>query len=397
MTGVRTNQDRIRVLVVDDSVVMRRVISEILGEDDAIEVVGTAANGAIALGRAERLRPDVITLDVEMPEMDGLSALRQMRERGIESRVIMFSTLTAHGAAAALEALSLGASDCVTKPANAGSPEAARAALRGDLLPKIKQFVPKMGRIAGDSSGGAEGATGAATGVAGSRGVAPRGSDGNGVRAGLPGAGLSMGVPRLPTTRTPRLVAVGVSTGGPNALSVVVPELPAEFPLPVVIVQHMPPLFTRLLAERLQLRSQLEVREAQEGDEVRAGRVLIAPGDYHLRLVREGANVRVALDQGPMENSCRPAVDVMFRSARECYGGDVVAVVLTGMGQDGLAGAMQLHDSGAIVIAQDEATSVVWGMPGYVVKAGIAHQVLPIEQVSRKLMDCARTAWGRSI
>lgn len=343
---------RIRVLVVDDSVVIRRLVTQALSEDPEIEVVGVAANGRIALDRIPQLNPDVITLDIEMPEMDGLQTLRRLRAEYPKVRAIMFSTLTERGAAVTLEALSLGASDYVAKPANVGSLDVSVKRLRDELLPKIKQFFIRPAAAARPPQ-----------------------------RAAAPSpAGFR------PAARERRVVVIGCSTGGPNALSMIFPALPAALPVPIVLVQHMPPLFTRLLAERLEAQSKIQVREAQGGEELQAGVALVAPGDHHMVLQRKGARVVTDLNQEPPENSCRPAADVLFRSVAEIYGGDAVAVVLTGMGQDGLRGIELLKSQGAHVIAQDEASSVVWGMPGFVARAGLADEVTPIEQVAQRIL-----------
>jgi two-component system, chemotaxis family, protein-glutamate methylesterase/glutaminase len=344
--GVKTlsSNSRIRVLVVDDSVVIRRLITHALAEDPQMEVVGAASNGIIALQRIPQLQPDAITLDIEMPEMDGLETLRRVRKLYPNLPVIMFSTLTERGAAATLDALSLGASDYVAKAANAGSLEKSMASLRSELTPKIKQFF-HIG------------------GAAPPQPVAP-------VRAAAP----------LPPSPRPgaavvagkRIVAIGVSTGGPNALAEVMPMFPKNFGLPILIVQHMPPLFTRLLAERLDAISAIRVEEVTEGRSLEPGKALLATGGYHMRVRKKETGVIATLDEEPPENSCRPAVDVTFRSIAEVYGGATIAVILTGMGNDGLRGAKLLKEMGAYVIAQDEPSSVVWGMPGSVVKAGLA-------------------------
>lgn len=350
---------RIRVLVVDDSVVIRRLVSHALSEDPVFEVAGAAANGAIALAKIAQMNPDVVTLDVEMPEMDGLEALRRIRKDYPELCVIMFSTVTARGASATLDALALGANDYVTKAANVGSLGQSMETLRQELIPKIKQFflLPEQAPAAPAA-----------------------------VVSGAPApARLARAAPRAGPTRRPQVVVVGASTGGPTALSSVVPQLPPTFPLPVLIVQHMPPLFTRLLAERLQALTKLRVEEAVEGSLAEAGKILVAPGGYHLRLRRREGKYVAALDQGPPENSCRPSVDVLFRSVLDACDGAAIAVILTGMGQDGLLGAEALKAAGAYVIAQDEASSVVWGMPGAVVRAGLADAVVSLDQVAGQI------------
>ena len=347
--------NRIRVLVVDDSVVIRRLVTHALSEDPALEVVGAASNGVIALERIAQLTPDAITLDVEMPEMDGLALLRRIKDSPARPRVIMFSTLTERGAALTLEALALGADDYVAKAANVGSLDRSMASLRTELIPKIRQFF----LLAPDSQ-----------------------------PAPPPVAARTQPVslPAAHAAQRPRVLAIGVSTGGPTALNAIIPQLPADFPLPVLIVQHMPPLFTRFLAERLQAATELRVEEAAEGAPVERGKVLIAPGDYHMRVSHNGDGAVIKLDQSPPENSCRPAVDVLFRSVGEIYGGSAVSAVLTGMGQDGLRGAEVLRARGAYVIAQDEATSVVWGMPGAVVAAGLANCVVPLDAIVPEIL-----------
>jgi len=348
--------NRIRVLIVDDSVVIRRLVTHALEQEPTLEVVGFASNGSIALARIPQLNPDVITLDVEMPEMDGLEMLRELRKQYPLIRVVMFSTLTERGAAITLQALALGADDYVAKASNTGSLDRSMASLRAELIPKIKQFFLLPGSAP----------------PAQQPAVAP-------VRP-------SRKMPVLPIARGRKILAIGVSTGGPNALGELMPQFPNDFPLPILIVQHMPPLFTRLLAERLQASTTLNVEEAAEGSAVTAGKVFIAPGDYHMQVRNGGAETVIALDQSPPENSCRPAVDVLFRSVAEVYGGSVIAGILTGMGQDGLRGIEALKAKGAYVIAQDEASSVVWGMPGGVVAAGLADCVAPLGTIVPEIL-----------
>lgn len=340
----------IKVLVVDDSVVIRRIVSEALSGDPQIHVVGTASNGVIALQRIRQLNPDVVTLDVEMPEMDGIETLRHIRKDFPDIQVIMFSTLTERGASITIDALALGARDYLTKPSGSSSPELAFKMLKKDLLVKVKQFLPSV----------------------------------------VPDVPAKLDIPTFSQKKQykgPRqAVVIGVSTGGPNALSTILPEFPSGFHLPVLIVQHMPPIFTRLLAERLQSMTTLQVREARDEEPVNAGEILIAPGDHHLQVRKTAEGVVTELNQAPHENSCRPAVDVLFRSAAQVWGGAVVAVVMTGMGQDGLRGIESLSQQGAHVIAQDEQSSVVWGMPGYVARSGLADSVLPLTQVVPEIL-----------
>ena len=353
---------RINVLVVDDSVVIRRIVTSVLDGDPDISVVGTAANGRIALSKLQQVAPDAVTLDIEMPDMDGLQTLRELRKTHPRLPVIMFSTLTERGATATLDALQLGASDYVTKPSNVGSVPEAMAAVRAELIPKIKALVPaaRTGPVA---------------------------------RVAVPRPSSPVAAEAPPTSRVD-LLAIGSSTGGPDALTSLMPQLPANLPVPVVVVQHMPPVFTRLFAQRLDGKCPLQVKEAEDGDRVEPGRVLVAPGGRHVVLKRDRTGVRVVLDDGPPENFCRPAVDVMFRSAAEAYGQHVLAAVLTGMGSDGARGAEVLRRAGAEVVAQDEATSVVWGMPGAVASAGHAHRLLPLPRIASDISDVL--ARGRS-
>jgi two-component system chemotaxis response regulator CheB len=335
---------KLRALVVDDSVVIRRLVTHALGEDPEIEVVGSAPDGKVALARIPQLNPHVVTLDIEMPNMDGLATLRHIRKQFPDLVVIMFSTLTERGAAITMEALSLGAQDYVTKASNTGSLDRSLQNLRGDLIPKIKQFF-QFGKSAAESA-------------------------------------LSFNAPKI----TAQVVVIGVSTGGPTALANVIPKFPGNFPLPILIVQHMPPVFTRLLAERLQTQTKLRVIEAAEGTRIEGGVVLIAPGNYHMHIHRNGRQAVTKLDQAPPENSCRPAADVLFRSAAGAYGGAVIGVVLTGMGKDGLRGCEALKGQGAYVIAQDEASSVVWGMPGFVSKSGLADATVNLESIVPEIL-----------
>jgi two-component system, chemotaxis family, protein-glutamate methylesterase/glutaminase len=343
---------RIRVLVVDDSVVVRRMLRDVLAGDADIEVAGVAANGRIALAMAEQLNPDLITLDIEMPEMDGIEVLRQLKVRSSETPVIMFSTVTQRGAVATLDALALGARDYVTKPANIGSVSVGMQRIREELVPKIKALCGWT-RVPPATP---------ARPMNASRVLVP-------MRSAAPF----------------EIVVIGTSTGGPNALSDILPQLPADFPVPVAVVQHMPPTFTRFLAERLNASCQLQVMEAGADQKLEAGGIWIAPGDSHISVYSQGLTKRLRSHQGPLENSCRPAVDVLFRTTAAACGRNTLAVILTGMGQDGLRGVQELKSVGATVLAQDEATSVVWGMPGFVVQGGLADRVLPLSQMGHEI------------
>jgi len=347
---------KIRVLIVDDSTVIRRLLSDSLAADPQIEIAGTAAHGRIALAKIPQVNPDVVTLDMEMPEMDGIATLVEIRKIYPNLPIVMFSTLTERGATATLDALAKGANDYVTKPANVGSVNAAMQKVREELVPRLKALCPSLM-------------------PAPSIPIIPRTE-----RAA---SKSSQGKCRIDA------VVIGSSTGGPDALQAIIPNLPASFPVPIVVVQHMPPIFTRHLAERLNQLSALTVAEATHDDPIHAGGVWIAPGDFHLGFKRVGNEVRTQLDQGTPENSCRPAVDVMFRSAVSIYGGNLLAVVLTGMGQDGARGCEPIHAAGGQILVQDQATSVVWGMPGAVCRAGLATSVQPLSQIARVVCDSA--------
>lgn len=347
---------KVKVLVVDDSAVIRQVVTGELSADPDIEVVGTAPNGRIALSKLTQINPDLVILDVEMPELDGLATLAELRRTWPRLPVIMFSALTERGAAATLEALALGATDYFPKPT--GHIDESRQVIRERLIPAIRLLGAKP---------------------------APR------PPAPLAAAHLAAAPGPIREGRI-EVVAIGVSTGGPNALAEVFRLLPADFPVPLLIVQHMPPMFTRLLAERLSANSPMKVSEAKADEPLTPGRAWIAPGDYHLTVRRVGRSVRTVLDQAPQECSCRPAADPLFRSVAQAYEGRCLAVVMTGMGQDGLRGSEAIVAAGGSVLAQDEASSVVWGMPGAVVRAGLAEKVLPLSMISREIVRRVRAS-----
>jgi two-component system, chemotaxis family, protein-glutamate methylesterase/glutaminase len=339
-----------RILVVDDSVVIRKVLCEVLSKERDFEVVGVASDGKIALAKIGQLHPDLITLDVEMPVLNGLQTLAELRKLHPKLPVIMFSTLTERGAAATLDALSLGASDYVTKPSNT-SPQGAIDAIRAELVPKIKALAP---------------------------GSSPKFKP-------LPPQPRPVAHVKRPATAHIEIVTIGTSTGGPNALAEVLPQIPKEFPVPIVVVQHMPPLFTRLLAERLATRSSIAVVEGITGEILRPGKCWIAPGNFHMTVKKTGLSSRLELNQDPPENSCRPAVDVLFRSVATAFGSSALAIVMTGMGSDGVIGARHIREAGGEVLVQDEASAVVWGMPGLVYAAGQADAVYPLQQLGPEI------------
>ncbi len=348
----------VRVLVVDDSVVIRRLVSETLGRDPRVEVVGTASNGRLALARVDQLAPDAVTMDVEMPEMDGIEAVRALRRAGHRMPIIMFSTLTERGAAATLDALSAGATDYVAKPTGGLSVTDSLQRVAEELIPKLLALTGAMTRRSTAAAHPWPEPASPATRVA---------------------AGGALPVHPV------RLVVVGSSTGGPEALSRFVGGLTAPPPVPVLVVQHMPPVFTRQLAARLDRLGPATVVEAASGDPLVPGTIAIAPGDHHLVVRPRAGGLAAGLQDGPPVNFCRPSVDVLFASAVEAVGGEIVGVVMTGMGADGRTGAGQIVAAGGTVMVQDEATSVVWGMPGAVATAGFAHRVLPLGELAGAL------------
>jgi two-component system chemotaxis response regulator CheB len=353
----------IRILIVDDSAVIRGLLRSVVSSASGLEVVGTAADGVSALDAIRIQNPDLVLLDVEMPVKDGLATLREMRAKGFKMPVIMCSSLTQRGAKVTIEALACGASDYVAKPSGQANREAALRTLAQELIPKIQALTSHQQRSS----------------------VIP-------ISAPLLPPQAPPPPPAQASTGTPAVVAIGVSTGGPAALDVVLPALPAGFPLPILIVQHMPEVFTKLFAERLNSRCQLRVCESAEGEPVLPGTIYIARGNWHMEVraqARPGLPPTVHLNQDAPENHCRPAADVLFRSVAKVYGGAVLALVLTGMGSDGLIGCRLIRSQGGNVLAQDQATSTVWGMPGAVTQAGLAYKVLPLNAIAPEILRIA--------
>jgi len=345
---------KIRVLIVDDAVVIRKILSDVLSQESDIEVVGTAVNGALGLKKIEQLAPDLVLLDVEMPEMNGIETIRAIRKTWVSLPVIMFSTLTNAGASTTIEALLLGATDYATKPANVGSTTSVIQEIQTSLIPKIRNACRRTLPAAQPEH---------------------------------PSQPVRALKPQPLSNKRPEILVIGTSTGGPNALAEVLKDIPASFPVPVLVVQHMPPLFTHFLAERLNKTCPLEIHEAVDEAPLLPGHCWIARGDFHMDLKRTATSVLISLNQAAHENSCRPAVDVTFRAVARLYGGASLAVVLTGMGQDGLRGGRAIRSAGGRVFAQDRATSVVWGMPGAVVEAGIAEAGIPLSEVAAAILD----------
>ena len=361
----------LRVLVVDDTAVFRRVVSDAFASLPDVEVVGVATNGRAALAKIAELQPDLVSLDIEMPEMNGVQVLEALKLRSSKLGVLVLSALTLKGGELTMKALELGAFDFLTKPTG-GNPDQNRAFLRDELEPRVKAFarrceIQKLLK------------TGPAIPLA------PR-------PAALPVAAeppASKPFPR-PTQR-PELLLIGVSTGGPTALATVLSQLPASFPLPILIVQHMPPLFTASLATSLNAKCHLTVKEAKDGEVPQAGTVYIAPGGSHMKLLAEtGGSKRICITDDPPENNCRPAVDFLFRSVAHGFPGKAMAVILTGMGNDGTLGCRLLKRHGGTVIAQDEASCVVFGMPKEVIQAGVVDVVAPLERIAEEILKAVR-------
>ena len=475
----------VRVMLVDDSSIVRRLLSAALSAYPEIEVVGTAANGVIALQRLPQLNPEAIILDVEMPEMDGITTLGHIRERYPRLPVIMFSTLTERGASTTFDALAVGASDYVLKPSTQTG-ETLEGIVGSSLVPKLMALTrsrfglalqaamalttneaPDTGKInvpAGSLAAPPQKPSLAAPFTRSQAPFAPRGprtlspslarpslpnaplapsaptvaptavkiasqapAPNTGLTRSLPAGRPSQPSPGAPTkggagtnlitemmapaivARAPatllqtvhrpslagqaavrkpvQIIAIAASTGGPNALADVLPRLPGNLPVPIVIVQHMPPIFTRCLAERLAGRSELKVFESAGGERLKPGTVYIAPGNRHLELVRDAEGVSTVLSDGLPENSCRPSADVLFRSVVRAYGGGVLSIVLTGMGQDGLRGARDVQEAGGRVLVQSGPTCVIWGMPKAVEEAGLAEAVVPLPEMASAILQ----------
>ncbi len=368
----------IKVLIVDDSVVFQRILKKAISSESDMSVVGTAMNGADALEKIDRLKPDLLVLDVEMPKMDGLQTLDEIRRRKVDVGVIMFSTLTSRGADTTIKALSKGAFDFVGKPAGHGNFAESTRVVEEELIPKIRAFA-KDGSNRSHKKGIRKPQH---------RPNTDRNKPRRVTHLHIGRRSSKVIRPTSPGFR-PEAIGIGVSTGGPKALDHVIPCFPAGFRLPIFLVQHMPPVFTTQLAKRLDKKSKLPVAEARDGETVRGGRIYVAPGDYHMKVVSDGHKKLIRLDQGPPENSCRPAVDPLFRSLAATYGSKVVGVIMTGMGRDGLEGCRALKAKGAYIIVQDKETSVVWGMPRFVTEQGLADRICSLDELATAIIEAA--------
>jgi two-component system chemotaxis response regulator CheB len=375
----------LRVLIVDDTVVYRRILSDVVEGMSDVTLVGTAPHGRLALAKLEQTPADLVLLDVEMPEMNGLDTLREIRRRHPATSVVMISGANLSSAETTMRCLELGALDFLRKPEGADA-EASRAELKEKLRPLVRHVQTRINlrQGTGDQPGPAPV-------------PAPRAHPEPSHAAGLP-------APRparlAPVPARIDVVAIGVSTGGPNALAEVLPRLPADFPVPVLLVQHMPPVFTASLAEHLDHKSKVPVREARDGEPVLPGRVFIAPGGKHMVVRRVpdgedgGSALIIGLNENPPENSCRPSVDVLFRSLAAQYDGNMLAVVMTGMGNDGCEGVRAMKRRGCLCLTQSEATCIVYGMPLSVDEAGLSDEQLPLDRLADRITHLVRKGRG---
>lgn len=354
-----------RVLIADDEVLVRKIIADVL-EEQGMQVAGLAANSQLAIAKIPQVNPDVVLLDLEFDGLTGLRTLMDIRKSYPVLPIIMLGSMKEKTINMAMEALALGAHDYVIIPQSIRDTEAVKNGLRTDLIPKVKMYCPAVNN----------------------QQEAPAPIKKSNSHQVKPARIISR--PKNLKPQRVDILAIGVSTGGPNALAYLLPELPKDFPIPIVIVQHMPAYFTDLLAKRLDDKSSISVKEAAPGDILRPGQALLAPGDFHMVVKREDARTFIQTHTGPPENSCRPAVDVLFRSVADIYRANTLAVILTGMGQDGLRGCEMIYEYGGQVLVQDEKSSVVWGMPGFVHKAGLADQALPLTQLSAEITKRAK-------
>jgi two-component system, chemotaxis family, protein-glutamate methylesterase/glutaminase len=350
-----SSSPRARVMVVDDSAVVRGLVSRWINESGQFDVVGTANNGKVAIDLVDRAQPDIVLLDLDMPELDGIGTLPHLLKKRPQMSVIVVSTLTQRNADVSLKCLALGAVDCLPKPESSREVTTS-AGFRSELIAKLQGLAASRHR---------------------KQAVQPA------MRRPEPALRPAAVARPRPATVAPRCLLIGASTGGPRAVTQVIANLgPALQRVPVLIVQHMPPIFTAVFAEQLRVQSGVVAREPQHGEKLVPGLIYVAPGGRHMGLARGEAQPTIRLDDGPQVNFCRPAVDVLFRDAAVVFGSSALAVVLTGMGSDGTHGAQALVEAGATVLAQDEATSTVWGMPGSIAKAGLAHEILPLDRMA---------------
>ncbi|MBI9017174.1 MAG: chemotaxis response regulator protein-glutamate methylesterase [Phycisphaerae bacterium] len=358
---------KVKILVVDDTVTYRKIISDILNKVDGFEVVGTAANGKIALDKLDHLRPDVITLDLEMPVMDGLEVLQELKKRKSSIGAIMLSAFTTKGADTTVKALDLGAFDFVVKP-SAGNIEENEKLLLNQLCPKIDAFI-RTNSVKCILAGKNRQEVDQKTKIT-AEPVIPK-----------------QKILRADPGVTREVVVLGISTGGPQSLSKMLPELSGDFPVPILIVQHMPPMFTKSLANDLNKKCQLNVCEASHGQRILPGNIYIAPGGKQMKVIKKLDGKVIEINNDPPENSCKPAVDYLFRSVAHVYGQHALGVIMTGMGNDGTMGCRLLKRQGAMIIVQDQASCVVYGMPKLPTEEGLADTISSLDHMSMEITN----------
>jgi len=362
---------KLRALVVDDTSLFRRIISDALALLPDVEVVGTAPNGKIALERIASLSPDLITLDIEMPEMGGLEVLDALKSRGMKCGVVVVSALTLKGGDLTIRALERGAFDFITKPSG-GDPQTNLTAISNSLAPIVSAYRRRweIQTILRSTS---------------AMPVTPS------VRPTIPSSLPAQA--SAPVSKKADLVLIGISTGGPNALAKMLPALPANFPVPILIVQHMPPLFTKSMATSLAAKCRVTVKEAEDNETIRPAAVYIAPGGRHMKIAPgPKGEINLSITDDPLENNCRPSVDYLFRSVANGFTGSTTAVIMTGMGSDGVLGLRLLKRKNCHIIAQDEASCVVYGMPGEAVKAGVVDIITPLDRIAEEISRSVKSA-----
>ncbi|MBF0201245.1 MAG: chemotaxis response regulator protein-glutamate methylesterase [Desulfamplus sp.] len=382
--------EKIKVLVVDDTIVYRKIVNDVLKQIPDVEIVGSATNGKTALSRIQLLKPDLVTLDIEMPEMSGIEVLEHIKNDSIPTAAIMLSTLTQRGSEMTIKALELGAFDFIPKP-DQGTMAENMLKVKDALLPIIEAFRRQRGFSRSLKPA-----------ISGKSPVAKRDSERKTAftrpiskddSSGIPGRDKS---PRLHTTTATSfkrknrssIIAVGISTGGPKALAVMMPMLTTSLNVPIVVVQHMPPIFTQSLAKSLNSKCSLEVKEAENGEPLMPNTVFIAPGGSHMKIVAgpDGRTRHIKITDDPPENSCRPSADYLFRSVAEHYVGRATGVIMTGMGSDGTRGLEMMKKNGCIIIAQDRETCTVYGMPKEPTESGIADIIAPLDNIALEIM-----------
>lgn len=377
---------KLRVLVVDDTIVYRKAVSDILEQIPGVELAGVAHNGNIAMAKVKTLKPDILTLDIEMPQMDGIEVLQELRKNYPNIGAIMLSTLTTEGGALTLRALELGAFDFILKPQGANV-NASLAEIRSQLEPMLKAYAQRKRGVSSFSR--------PLSGAKPSSAISPRPAS----RPPAERGGLAIRKPS-PVRKASsyrgksEIVTIGISTGGPNALSHVLPKLPGDIGVPILIVQHMPPVFTKSLATSLDKKCALAVKEAENGENILANTIYIAPGGKQMKILAgtDGTHRKIKLTDDPPENSCRPSVDYLFRSVADYYVGRTTAVIMTGMGSDGTKGLSVLRDKSAYIIGQDEQSCVVYGMPKAPADLGYLDIVLPLDKIADEIVRSVKSA-----